>query len=175
MQPPAQPVVIGPSSLIPGAIDWHAARSAILIAGLVTGFLSHLPLGILWVFGGGALAVNLYNRKQSYLRKAGASQGAKLGAITGMLSYAVFAVLAGIQFYADPSKVRETFAAQIQKAAATATDARVREMYQQFLTPEGLALFLTLIMAILFVFFLGLSSVGGAVGAAFFRRRGSRD
>jgi len=43
-------------------------------------------------------------------------------------------------------------------------------MYKKLNGPEGIAVAATVLMAFLFIFFLGLGALGGTIGASFTRR-----
>lgn len=175
IQPPAQPVSLHSTPpVLPGQINWSAATKALWIAGLLIGFTSLLPLGFVWIAGGGALAVTLYLRKFPERPRLARSMGAKIGAVSGVIGYAVFSVVAGIQFLRDPGPVREMLNQALQNAKTQNPDPRVTEMYDKFASPAGTALILTFTMVFLLAMFLVLSSLGGALAASVARRNESR-
>jgi hypothetical protein len=158
----------------PAGIDWRAARTGILIAGLLMGVATMFPLGFLLIIPGGALAVSRYQQKRGSYGKVPPSDGAKIGAVAGLVGYVVFAILAGIMFMAYPATVREPINLAIERAQTQNSDPTVQQIYQSFATPQGMALLLTIIMVIFFVTFLVFSSAGGAISAAISRRRDHR-
>jgi hypothetical protein len=133
-----------------------------------------LPLGFVLIIGGGALAVSLYRRKRGPYIEVAPRDGAKIGALTGLGAYVVFAIIQGLAFLAKPETVRNLISQAIQHAQAQNPDPKLQEIYSKFASPEGMALMMTLIMAMFFIVFIGLSSVGGAIGAAVSRRSSRR-
>jgi hypothetical protein len=172
MQPPAQPVNLGGIIATQSGIDWHTARSGVLIAGLLMGIVSLLPFGFLLIIGGGALAVSRYQRRRGFGVTKG--DGAKIGALSGVIGYVVFAIIAGIQYIVHPAEIRQAFTQAIQKAQVQNPNAAAQEIYQKFMTPEGMAILIALSMAVFFVGFIAFSALGGMLTAAISRRDQSR-
>ena len=174
MQPPAQPVNLGAIIAPPSGVDWGAARNGVLVAGLLMGVVSALTglLGFILVIGGGAAAVSRYQRKRGIGTSTG--DGAKIGALSGILGYIVFAVIAGVEYVAKPAMIRDALVQAIQHAQTQNPNPATQELYQKFMTPEGLAVLIVVSMAIFFVGFIALSSIGGMLTAAVSRREQPR-
>ena len=172
MQPAAEPVHLDriPIGRREGAVDWHAAFPTVSIAGVITGFASWLPLGLLWVIAGGIFAVILYRKRHPELRPLSSGGGAKIGAATGLAGYVIFSIIAAIDFARPNGLARQVITGAIQQASSRTSDPAVQQMYQKMSTPEGMAFFVTFIMAFLLLLFLGFGAVGGAVGASLTRR-----
>jgi hypothetical protein len=170
MQPPAQPVTLGSSTLSPTAIDWSAGGPAVLIAGLLSGFCFFLPLNIAWVVGGGALAVWIYHRRRPTYMQVSSGTGAKLGAVTGVIGYALFAVVAVLGFIFASDKIWSELITQMKARAGANPDANLRQMFELLNTAEGKAFVATFVMIFAFALFVGLSTLGGTIGAALIRR-----
>lgn len=172
MQPPARPVnldrIIAPQS----GVDWHIARSGVLIAGLLMGIVSSLPFGFLLILGGGALAVSRYQRRRGIGTSTG--DGAKIGALSGVIGYVIFAIIASIRYIQNTTAVRDQLVKALQEAGAKNPDPATREVIQKLSTPEGLALMLVFFMIVVFLLFLALSAFGGMLTAAISRRSQSR-
>jgi hypothetical protein len=120
---------------------------------------------------GGFLSVALYHRK---LRDAWitSGMGARLGAAAGAIGFGLFALVTsvGALLFHTGDKLRQAAIQAIDQAAARNPDPRAQEMVQQLKTPEGVVLIIAFGMLFTFVFFVLLSSLGGVIGAASFRR-----
>lgn len=171
MQPPAQPVSLSGISLPQqsSGFHWGEAFPSIAIAGVVTGLASFLPFGVLWTIAGGFFAVFLYRRKH-FGWPLTSGTGAKLGAVTGLIGYAIFSIVAAIDFTRPNSTLRQMLTQALQEAASRNSDPAVQDMYHKMSTPEGMAIMVVAMMIVLFAFFLGLGAAGGALGASLTRR-----
>ena len=171
MQPPAQPVTLGPTHpLSPTAIDWRAGGPAVLIAGVLSGFCFFLPLNLVWVVGGGALAVWLYNRRRPAYMQVSSGTGAKLGAVAGVVGYALFAIVALLGFVFASDRIWSELIAQMKERAGPNPEANVQQMFDMLKTGEGKVFVATFVMLFAFALFLGLAALGGTIGAALVRR-----
>jgi hypothetical protein len=171
MQPPAQPVSLSSGPLLsPTAIDWSAGGPSVLIAGLISGFCFFLPLNVLWVIGGGALAVWLYNRRRPPYMQVATGTGAKLGAVTGAVGYALFAIIAALGFVFASDKIWSQLTIAMKERAGPNPDANVQQMFELMKSAEGKAFIAIFVMLFAFALFLGLATLGGAIGAALVRR-----
>lgn len=170
--PPAQ------HSYEPSLIQWNLAAKGALLAGLISAFLSGLPkMGLgccLWLLGGGALAVWLYQR-----RIPGAvvtpGMGMRIGALSGAVGSLATTVLWIFLFTRDSQELRSVFAEQMEKAIAQNPDPHAQEAGHQVIsylnTPEGLATAFVVSIVVMAVVFIVFSSAGGALGASMFNRR----
>jgi hypothetical protein len=155
------------------AIRWSSALPKTAVSGFATvalliliASITQLPaLALLVVPLGGAFSVLLYvrgNNKQ--LVSAGA--GARLGAVTGLFSFAVYCLIAAAELSSQRGEVLNTVRKALEEAAAKNPNPQAQTVVQQMMTPAGIAILLVL-AAIIFLFtFLILSSLGGAAGAA---------
>src|SRR4051812_6851768 len=171
MQPPAQPVSLSarpPSS--PTAIDWSAGGSAVLIAGVMSGFCFFLPLNLLWIVGGGLLAVWLYNRRRPPYMQISSGTGAKLGAVTGVVGYVLFAIVAILGFVFASERLWAELPTAMRERAGPNPEANVQQLFEMMKTAEGKAFIAVFVMVFAFALFLGLATLGGAIGAALVRR-----
>jgi hypothetical protein len=171
-QPAAEPLSIQPSDFqgVHSDVEWRASLSTLAIAGLLTGLASWLPLGVLWCIPGGAMAVVLYRKRFRFAGPLTSRSGAKVGAASGLIGYLVFAVIAAIDFSRPGSMVRDTLMNALQQAASRNSDPATQEMYRKMVSPEGMAVVVTFLMALLFALFLGFGAIGGAIGASLTRR-----
>lgn len=136
------------------------------------GIVSSLPFGFLLILGGGALAVSRYQRRRGIGTSTG--DGAKIGALSGVIGYVIFAIVASIQYILQPALVRDELVKAIQDAQARNPNPATQDMVQKLSTPEGLGIVLVLGMIVLFIGFIALSAFGGMITAAISRRSQSR-
>lgn len=168
-QPPAEPVPLGgaPPAPAPG-IDWSQAVPAAALAGFFLAISWVIPfLGFLmWLVAGGVLGIAMYRRRvpQASLTPG---FGARIGAVTGLFGFGVFAVLFGLELLVTrgSGNFRQLLQQVIEQAAARNPDPRTQQAIQQLMTPAGLALMVTIVLVFFLAAFLALSSVGGAIGA----------
>ena len=180
MQPPAQPVPLSPGSPVATAaraFDFRSALRTTLVAGLVIGIGTILPLGsvawIVLVIGtGGALAVALYKRRYPEALGMRPGEGAKLGAMAAVSGYVLFAIFAVMTFVLNGSELRQEMVQRLHEMKAP--DPSAQQVYQQIAeklsSPEGMALIMTFAMAVFFFMFLALGAAGGAIGATLMHR-----
>ena len=176
VSPSSWPPASHPSEL--SAIQWNLAARGALLSGLISAFLSGLPiLGLgccLWLLGGGALAVWLYQR-----RIPGAvvtpGMGMRIGALSGAVGSLATTVLWIFLFTRNSQELRSVFAEQMEKAIAQNPDAHAQEVGHQVInylnTPEGLATAFVVSIVVMAVVFIVFSSAGGALGGSMFTRR----
>jgi hypothetical protein len=155
-------------------IEWPVAFRAAAIAGSVGAFLMLTPLGLLGLgmVTSGLLAIVIYrSRAPECALSAGA--GTRLGALSGLIGSAVFAVLAtlGILISHKGPWLREKMLESIQEAAARSSDPQAQQAVEFFKTPQGLATSLIVGAIFVFIAFVVLSAAGGAIGALVTRKR----
>lgn len=170
LQPPATPVAMAPTPL-----DWTSGLKAAALMGLLAGIPSSIRLVslgcCLWVVGGGALAVMLYQKwKPGGIVTAG--MGSRLGAVTGFFAFAFwFLFNAAAQAAKGMNEFRAELGRQMQEAAARNPDPNAQRMIEQMSTPGGIAVFLTLMIVVMLLAFIVFGVIGGAVGASIWGKR----
>lgn len=154
-------------------IRWGLALRPCAVAALVGAITMSLGLVLpVAVLGAGLLAVGLYRRRMpGAVIKA--TTGAQLGAISGIICFALSAIfLAVAAAVSDVGlKLRERMLEGIQQAAARSADPQVQTAMENFKTPQGLAVLLVFSLIVFFLIFVVLGSVGGALGGVFLSRR----
>ncbi len=170
MQPPAQPVPLSVPPPSPTSIEWTAGRPAVLTAGILSGFCFFLPLNLVWIVGGGLLAVWLYSRRRSPYMQIDTGTGAKLGAVTGVVAYAIFSCVALLAFTFASDKLWGQLTSAMKERAGPNPEANVQQMFDIMNTAQGKAMIAVIVMVMMFGMFLVLGTVGGALGAVFARR-----
>lgn len=181
----ASPQVLPPSSWTPGApayvpnaIQWDLAWKGALLSGLVAALLTAVPilsLGCcLWLLGAGALAVWLYQRRAPGIVVT-PGMGMRIGAVSGVIGFVVTTIWSVVRFATNGQEFRAAMQAQMEKSISSNPDPRAQEIMRQFInnlnTPQGLATFFVLMLAIMAVVFVLFSAAGGALGASIFARR----
>jgi len=120
----------------------------------------------------GFLAIAFYRyRNPGVVIRAGL--GARLGAATGLICFLLSGIRIGIAAFVGD--VRAKFRAQmieaIQKAASHSNDPQVQAMMESLKTPEGVAVMMIFALVVMFLLFILMGSVGGALGGAILSRR----
>ena len=161
-------------------------RSAIN-AGVVAAILSLFPGVIVGMPVGGFLAV-LFYRRRSWRAEPSLSGGFRLGALAGIIAFAIFGIVRG----ADASmssrgaelrqqmiENRQQTIERFELMESRASDPQQRQTIQQAIdylkTRQGMIaaiIFSAVIMAVICVI---LSGLGGLLSASFLRRKGPRD
>jgi hypothetical protein len=171
MQPPAQPVSLSSHPpLSPTAIDWRTGGMAVLTGGLLGGAAFFLPLNLFWIVIGGAVAVWLYNRRRPPYMQVSSGTGAKLGAVSGVVGYLLFAIEAMLYLAIESEKVWAELSAQLKIKAGANPEANVQQMLEVMKTPQGKAMLAVFLMVVFFAVYLTLATIGGAIGAAVVKR-----
>lgn len=156
------------------SIRWSDALPSAALAGLIAAFLMFVALGVfgLGLIAAGILSVVFYRRRNPASNLTPA-WGARLGAVTGVLGFGIFAVLSAVETFIFQSggQLRAIMLEAIQQSAARNSDVEVQKVFEYLKTPPGLILMMGIGMAMLLVFVLVLSSLGGAIGAAMMRRK----
>jgi disulfide bond formation protein DsbB len=128
----------------------------------------------LWLLGAGALAVWLYQRRIPGMIVT-PGMGMRIGAVSGAIGYVATTVWSVLRFASNSQEFRTAMQEQMDKSLAANPDPRAQEIMRQFMgnlnTPQGLATFFVLILAIMAVVFVIFSAAGGALGASMFARR----
>jgi hypothetical protein len=149
-------------------IDWSQAVPAAALAGFFLAIAWVIPLlgFLLWLIVGGVLGTAMYRRRVPRATLT-PGLGARVGAVTGLFGFGVFAVLFGLELLATRGSghFRQMLQQIIEQAAARNADPRAQQAIQQMMTPAGLALLVTIVLVVFLAAFLALSSIGGALGA----------
>jgi hypothetical protein len=167
-----------PSSLrrpVTTGIEWNRALRSCAIAALIAALIMSLGLMVplLAAMGAGFLAVNLY-RRSNVAWVVTARSGAKLGAVCGILFFAIAALLetVAMEVLHTGNQLREKVIDALQQASARSSDPQVQAAFEQFKTPQGIALMLVLGVIVLFLVSVASGSLAGAItGAVLGRKR----
>jgi hypothetical protein len=123
---------------------------------------------------GGALAVMLYRRHLGGTVPA-PGVGAKIGAASGGFGFLFSAVMAIATLVYRPTEVRQGMLDNLSQMVGRGYDPqKVAQVQDLIRTPDGLAFFVAFGLFVMLVVMVAGSSIGGALYAAWVRRRPSR-
>src|SRR5207245_8789509 len=113
-------------------------------------------------------------RRRARMAEPSLGAGFRLGALTGLFGFAIFAVFwaAEIVVSRAGSELRRMMVEKLQHAAAGNPDPYARQVADYFTTPQGLVVLMVFGLVLTCVAFVLLSGLGGAVSAALLRRKG---
>jgi hypothetical protein len=148
-------------------IYWGQGLPAAALAGVVAG-IGMMFVGVLGGLAGGFLSVVFYRRRTRGGRLLPRA-GARLGALSGLLGFSMFA------FVTVPTGLFRTMMVEmIRKYSAQSPDPQMQALAEGWLdalkTPGGVTAWLVGLL----LFLLVAAAVGGALGGALLSRRGRR-
>ncbi len=155
-------------------IEWSQGLPATALAGLIAAVLMMTPLAGfgLGMLIGGSLAVVFYRRRMP-VANVTPGMGARLGMVSGILGGGIFAALLSIGtvlFHAWDT-IRGKLIEVVDQTAARNPDPQAQQALEFFKSPEGVVLLLTSALVGTLLAFVIFSGLGGAIGAALFRRK----
>lgn len=168
--PVPEPASPPPLAEEPPALNFRNAAAVRVgfLAASVAALLSWIPvlnLGFfLWWLAAGFFAVYLYRRRTG--RPLSVGGGLRLGWITGILTFVLMTVMFTatiVPVAMGAGGLGALFEQQLRSMPAG--DPNVQEAVRMFRTPGGVAVILSLMLAMFFVLITLLCSVGGALGA----------
>ena len=171
IQPPSLPVALGTDT-----VNWSNGVPAAALAGLLMAIVSVIPvLGVgccLWVFGGGALAVMFYQRRQK-APVVPRGLGMRLGLLSGIFGFFVYAVLQTLRIviFHLGGYISNAMRQGMERAAAQNPDPHAQQALQWLLSPSGMAVMATLFTAAYFIAFMAFATLGGALGSSIWGQR----
>ena len=147
--------------------QWRHAWPAVTFAGASMG-AAMLLLGFLfpvWMIMCGTLAVTFYLRRTG-LKALPTAWGARLGALSGLAAFGIFALFYSVVLLAFGSQIRDEMRqAMLAKMPSVVTDPQSQALAQWFLSPQGLNVMIVGFMVMLLVGFVVLGMASGAVWA----------
>ena len=162
------------------ARGWQAANLAAgvgALAALIVAVGTGLPqlAFLVWMLGGGMLAVVIYRRRQR-VAVISAATGARLGARAGVMGFVIFGLLSLVQMLAlrGSGQLRTAFEEALKTSAARSGNPEAQQMLQHFLTPEGMRALIALGIVVMLVLFVAVSTLGGAIAGAISAKRETR-
>lgn len=165
---PPLPTAYAPAVAAPG-VQWSAAIRSCLLAAAVLTFLYTVigvPLAVMIIIpAGGWFAVYLYSRGKGG-RPVNAGIGARIGAVTGLLAYALYGLIMAVVMVFQRGRLLEEVRNAMRQAAAQNPNPQAQQIVEKMMTPEGIAILVTISAIFLFFIFLVLCSIGGAIGGS---------
>jgi hypothetical protein len=135
-----------------------------------------MPFILLCMVAAGGISIAFYTRREPD-KTVKASDGLRIGALAGMFGFLINAILSTLSMLSATVRAgtRTQMMDRLKEAMAANSDPQATDMLRrigdQLNTPGGLAFIFTLALAVLAVFFIVLSGLGGAIGATLFGRR----
>jgi len=155
-------------------IQWSQALPAAALGGVIAAGLMFIPLGAfgLGMISAGVLAV-LFYRRRSPGGTLSAGMGARLGMVSGVLGFAIFAVFNAMEMlvFHSGSQLRTELREALEQSALRAPDPQAQQILTYLKSPPGLALVMALGLVVVFLAFLIFAGLGGALAAAVQRRK----
>lgn len=172
-EPPQENTHFPPRVVDSQAFQWSHAVRSIVPAGIIGSIFMFFPLGIgiAGMIASGALSAIFYYHRAA-ARNLTNGVGAKLGALSGIVGSLFTAVyMVAVGFFWGFQRLRELMMDQLNQYAAQAKDPRQLQMIEYFKTSQGFEVILVLGIIVMCFLFLIFSTAGGALGAAWVRRR----
>ena len=171
--PFSSPILL-PANADPRALQWSRALPSAAISGLVAAVLMLVPLGGfgLGMLLAGSLSVLLYRRRNP-ISELTPGMGARLGAASGGMGFAIFGIFTAIEVlvFHSGGELHTALVEAVQQSAARTTDPQAQQVLDYLKSPAGLALVMIMGLAVMLVAFLVFSSIGGAIAAFLLRRK----
>jgi hypothetical protein len=156
-------------------VAWPHALPSAAQAGLIAAILMVIPLGA--SFGLGMLAAGflsvLFYRRRVFHANLTYGLGARLGALSGVFGFGIFAILTavGTSVFHSGGELRAALMTAVEQAASRNSDPQAQQLLQYLKTPQGLVLVMIMGLIMMFFLFLILSILGGVLGAVTLRRK----
>jgi hypothetical protein len=160
-------------SVLSNGVDWRRAFSFCALAALISVIVTSIRLigPLVAVIGAASLAVLLYYRRNP-IPAASARSGAKIGALTGLLSSGVYGVFFAI-FVAvlrAGGEFQKQLMEALQQFVTKANDPQVQATFDLLKTPEGLVKMIWGMVG-LFLICIAAGGLAGALTGLFLGRR----
>jgi uncharacterized protein involved in cysteine biosynthesis len=136
-----------------------------------------LPFGALGLgmLAAGYLSARLYQRRSAAAILT-PGMGVRLGAVAGILGFVFFTIFTAVEVlvFHTGGELHDALIQAVQQSISRTSDPQAQQALEYLKSPPGLALVMTMGLALMFVVFVLFSSVGGVIGAALLRRRPRR-
>lgn len=167
IEPPALPLHFAQST----PIQWKKFLRSALPLSVLGGFgLAYTSLfGVIVFFGLVAIMVIRYQRQHP--APLSASQGARMGALAGILSFTVVLIVTAFNVLQNPGELRRQLLAAMNQRFANNPDPQAQQFAHWATSTEGLVVFSVLAAIITLIFFAILASAVGAIAASLSSRQ----
>jgi len=149
---------------------------AAIYAGAIATLLSTLPLGfIIGLPLAGVLAVRFYRGRGSVAQVA-PTLGFRLGALSGLFAFGMLLLVRTITtaVFGGGGELRQAMVERIHQAQAANPEPQAQQMFQYFLTSQGMAVMMLLGLFFMCIVFVVLAGLGGLISAAVQQRKPPR-
>lgn len=158
-------------------MQWSQTVRPSAVAALIAAIAMVLKLVVplIAVVGGGFLAVTLY-RRQNPEAAIGAGAGARLGALCGVFCFAITTILGSLRVLIlhEAGAIRTAMLDAVQHSATIYSDPQFQQTLDFFRSQTGMVLMMASLLVFMFLIFLLLATLGGALGGATLNRRNPR-
>jgi len=154
-------------------MQWSQALRPCALAALVASLLMSLGLNpFVAMFSVGFLAVVFYRQRRPEIMMKAAT-GAGLGALGGLLWFAMSSILEAliVIFLHKGPELRNALLAKLQEAASQTSDPQVLSVFERLKSQGGLEFLMLTGLVFAFLASIVLGGLGGALGAAILGRR----
>lgn len=167
IEPPAVPLHFAP----PTPINWKKFLPVALLLSLLAGIsiIAFAPVGLLVFIACVMGAVSWYRRKHSGTLTA--TQGAKLGAVTGVLGFVLPLIIVIVLMVRQSAEYRKQMELVIQQKLGPNPDPQALQIAHWFSSPQGFVFSVIFTVLFLLAIVAIISSLAGAVSAAGFSNR----
>jgi hypothetical protein len=158
---------------IPATADAHGELRSALYAGVIAAVLSMIQPAsfILALPLGGLLSVLLY-RRRSFGNDPSPRAGFRLGAFTGLFAFGLLVLIgAGTLAFRAQGAMHADMVEIVRQAQARSADPQAKQVFDYFLSPQGMAFMMILGFVFMCIVFVLLSGIGGAISASLLRRK----
>jgi hypothetical protein len=173
----AAPSVISSSQTVPVLavpMRWSQTVQPCALAALIAAVAMVLKLVVplIAVVGAGFLAVGLYRRRSPEVG-IGAGTGARLGALCGLFCFVLTTVLGALRVIIlhEGGEILGAMRDALQQTAKAYSDPQFQQTLDFFRSPTGMVFMMVGMLIFLFLIFLLLATLGGAIGGATLSRR----
>jgi hypothetical protein len=126
---------------------------------------------VLGMLAAGFFSVLLY-RRRSPATHLTPGMGARLGALTGGLGFAFFALILALwSAFRSGKELHDSLLSQLQQYAAHSSNPNMQQAIELFNTPEGFTVIMILTLIMTLIAFAIFSSLGGTIGAFLLQRK----
>lgn len=158
-----QPNPIHWKSFLRVAVPLAVALGLFTAYGPLQGWLILLPVSVF-------LAIYVYQRRHTGPLKP--AQGAKMGAVIVLISFALPVIIVAVSVARDPAGYRQQIENQIKDAVAHNPNPQFQQMAQTMLSGTGgIALVTAVGMTMVLLFLLVIGGASGALATVFFRAK----
>jgi hypothetical protein len=156
------------------SLQWSHAVPSAASAGFVAAISMLFPFGAfgLGMLAAGLISVRIYRRRSAAVVFT-SGMGARLGAMTGVIGFFFFAIFTAVEVlvFHSGGELHTALLEAVQQSISRTSDPQAQQALEYLKSPPGLALVMTIGLALIFVIFLILTSLGGAFAAAWSRRK----